>query len=1223
MRYLNKIVFLNSAHIPLAEIMLHGNVHFAGTQGVGKSTIQRAILFFYNADQMKLGISREKKSFAEYYFEHPNSYIVYEVMRDKNPYMVVAFINRGRINFRFVNAPYKREFFIDGNHEVYSNWEHIRKQLGGATVSPIVDRLEEYRNIIYGNKNETRPQFRGYSITESSKYQNIPRTIQNVFLNSKLEAEVIKKTIIDSMADMELSIDIDSLRSLISEFGQEYRDIMKWEERNAKGVVVVRRQADNVISQFNDILFVDSQIQELCGKIRFAQQRDSEAKPLHEERRGKLIAEQDRIQRLIREEKQKYDDEQSKMLRQIGALDDKLKRAAQKRKKYAEMGIDDIIRLVESEAMVKEEINRQEDVRNALTRQYESIASKYEILIAQAEQSLRQFTVSQDARKNAHKESLMKVHEKIYAETDRKCKAIASRFEEKERETDELIAEQNRELAELTANLVRIKQERKYGAEIDAAEAEIRRKEEERRQNESATQLLNEKKTSLLKQWEIIEADFDKQLSDEREKTKAEKERIEGEIGAEEAILSRQEGSLYSWLEANKEGWERNIGKVTDERILYHTALNPKKSANGDSLFGIEINLEAVERNIRTPEEIRKAIENLKTQLQKHKDQSAKRIREIDANKEARRAVFSKEIGNIKKAINELAAKLAQCPSLLKKAKAELIGWQQKDQEFRDRRKNDNATRTQEANHRLQTLKQERDNIREQKANDISNAEKERQKLLKNEQEKCDTACRDIDEETATRQRETDTEIHRYRQECNDELAGQGADTARLKELDDKTEKLRQTLKDIESKRETYYNYKKDKEELLDREPDLRNDKRQAEEKKASLDERYRQTAERHQRQKSDKEQQLAEVKAQIALIDEGTVELDNLILTNPHCPQTLKEASAAPINTNDPCKQLVDQLKATIYGKRDKQDKFKNAINLFKSNFSAKNTFNFKTELNDDDSYTAFAENLKEFIDNDMVETYRQRLSDHYADILKRISKETGDVMRYGSDIERTINDINRDFDESNFAGVIKKISLKKVESNNQLMQLLVTIKHFCDENAHNMGELNIFSDEKERTEVGRKTVELLFSLQKAIEGNPTKSRITLDDTFRLQFRIQENDNDTGWIERISNVGSDGTDVLVKAMVNIMLINVFKKKMSRHFDDYQLHCMMDEIGKLHPSNVKGILAFANRRNIFLINSSPISYTANDYSHNYLLEKDAQSNTRVKLLMSRNSNFNR
>lgn len=89
-------------------------------------------------------------------------------------------------------------------------------------------------------------------------------------------------------------------------------------------------------------------------------------------------------------------------------------------------------------------------------------------------------------------------------------------------------------------------------------------------------------------------------------------------------------------------------------------------------------------------------------------------------------------------------------------------------------------------------------------------------------------------------------------------------------------------------------------------------------------------------------------------------------------------------------------------------------------------------------------------------------------------------------------------------------------------------------------------------------------------------RKSLVVSDTFNLQFRIIENDNDTGWVEKIANVGSDGTDILVKAMVNIMLINVFKEKVSRKFGDFKVHCMMDEIGKLHPNNVKGILEFAN-----------------------------------------------
>ena len=63
MRNLNRIIFINSANIPYADdIYLDGNVHFIGTQGVGKSTVLRSILFFYNADTQKLGIQLKNRA---------------------------------------------------------------------------------------------------------------------------------------------------------------------------------------------------------------------------------------------------------------------------------------------------------------------------------------------------------------------------------------------------------------------------------------------------------------------------------------------------------------------------------------------------------------------------------------------------------------------------------------------------------------------------------------------------------------------------------------------------------------------------------------------------------------------------------------------------------------------------------------------------------------------------------------------------------------------------------------------------------------------------------------------------------------------------------------------------------------------------------------------------------------------------------------------------------
>ena len=120
MRYLNKIVFLNSAHIQYAEVKLDGNVHFICTQCVVKSILLRALLFFYNADKLKLGIPKEKKSFDAFYFPYANSYIIYEVMRENTAYCVVAAKSQGRVFFRFIDAPFQKDWFIDERNAVYA-----------------------------------------------------------------------------------------------------------------------------------------------------------------------------------------------------------------------------------------------------------------------------------------------------------------------------------------------------------------------------------------------------------------------------------------------------------------------------------------------------------------------------------------------------------------------------------------------------------------------------------------------------------------------------------------------------------------------------------------------------------------------------------------------------------------------------------------------------------------------------------------------------------------------------------------------------------------------------------------------------------------------------------------------------------------------------------------------------------------------------------------------
>ncbi len=409
MRYLNKIIFLNSAHIPYAEVKLDGNVHFIGTQGVGKSTLLRALLFFYNADKLRLGIPKEKKSFDAFYFPYPNSYIVYEVMCENGAYCVLALKNQGRVMFRFIDAPFDSKWFIDERKQVYGEWSKIREQVGKKyDISSLVSSYEMYRDIIFGNNRRLELQpFRKYAIVESAKYQNIPRTIQNVFLNTKLDADFIKNTIIRSMSDEDNCIDLNFYREQIKEFEQEYKDVSLWTKKEKNGEVLVRRMADKVIDAYRTLLNNRRLIGEGRRELNYAERVAQELLPQYRLDIQESEAECNRVNRLIGEEQEKYGKERDKLSRELGVLDAQLKKTADKRKHYEEIHIEDILQRVEQETIIEEERKRQEAMKAELEKSYQNVVDKYKALLEQLDMDLRAFRNSKTTLLNEHQAALM------------------------------------------------------------------------------------------------------------------------------------------------------------------------------------------------------------------------------------------------------------------------------------------------------------------------------------------------------------------------------------------------------------------------------------------------------------------------------------------------------------------------------------------------------------------------------------------------------------------------------------------------------------------------------------------------------------------------------------------------------------------------------------------------------------------------------------------------
>lgn len=1213
MRALRKIIFVNSAHIRYAEVRLDGNVHFIGTQGGGKSTLLRAILFFYNADKLHLGIPKEMKSYDEFYLPHANSYIVYEVEHEHGPFCVLTFRSSGRACYRFIDAAYRKEWLIDDKGDVTADSKVIRERLGGASMSKIIDRYEQYRDILYGNRQAVGKEFARFQLMESNRYQNIPLSIQNVFLNSRLDANFIKDIIIRSMSEEEANIDLGYYRRQVADFGQEYKDISCWYKLNQKGESIVRTQAENVVKTYRELLYMKQQITELCGELKYAVRTSRERLPLVEKKIDELIEEQNRLKRLISELQQKFDTEKSSLNQEQGAVNQNLKRLKERKEYYDKEKIEDILKRYEQEQILRVKLDGDNAKLAELTARFNDVTAKYKALCQEIKNVLEKYRQTQTARIISLGQEKQSADERMLTEHTEQRENIEAAFADKITLATNRIEQIKGEKTELEKEMLTLKYWQPYKEETDALSKETNELAIREQELSGLISTTDAKINQLQTEYEKNEAEI---MADSKAKLDAkqhEMDEVKAKLAETDSLLERTKGSLYEWLEDNKRDWEQNIGKViNEESVLYQTGLHPQKD-EGASLFGVKLDLTDLPLAVRKPAQLKAERAEMEASLRSLKTEYVGLTEEQEKLKDEQKRRFAPKMRELREQKSYLKTELRLIPQ---KRKTILL----KMEEYATKAECEKEERTKQLNTRLQDVAKRRTaadtelaKTQNEKQKQLTAEDKRYQKAKEEAVKQHEQRVAEIRADIRLQERKTENELQLLQQQEHEELHGRGADTRMVEECKASIKATEAELKYIDDHRRIVFDYQRDREELFDHEEEFKTKKKLITDKLQQLNEKYNLRKQKHNETLNLRSKELDERREEKSRIDNDLQKAERFTHDENLCPPMLAEAQER--QTLRTPGQAVDELTGIIVSRQKSQDKLKSTVNVFKGNFTAKNTFNFRTELALDEDYLDFANNLEDFLTYNKIEEFRRRTSERYVDILGRVSKEMGDLTRHESDVDKVIHDINNDFRERNFAGVIKLIALQPVPSADKMVQLMKRIKDFHDDNQYAMGELNLFSSAN-RDEVNQKAVGHLLDLMKSLVDNPQRRYLTLSDLFLLQFRIVENDNDTGWVDKLSHVGSEGTDTLVKAMINIMLINVFKGKVSRKFGDFRIHCMMDEIGKLHPQNVKGILDFANARNILLINSSPTTYNVSDYRYTYLLSKDSKSQTVVHPLIS-------
>ena len=552
---------------------------------------------------------------------------------------------QNRLGFRFIDGPYYRALFVDNQHVLRENEVIENANQKGYKVHRHIFNFTEYRDIIYGaNRSMNR-----FHLLQNPAYQNIPRTISNIFLNSSLDGGFIKTTIINSLSDESFEINLDTNMHHIETARNDYLDVSEYLTHETK--------AQNIVALYERFVQAEEDQKELAWNVgvsyNLAREKERELVEKQKNAKEQIKEQLDKIEK-IRED---FNTHERRLLDNLSRVKGDIEKANKLEKDYAARQIQQLLQEEQNKPDYERELSQIKSQLRLLTAELQDLENQYQSdkrnIEIQRQQHVLDFENSQIKNKEDLQNELTKNSFDYYEAREQLTNDFNGRLEElhqRKYKVDGKIIKVKSSLENIHERPFLLKdKEKQHQKQQDL----IREKNDLISQIKTAE---GQKENSIREGKREIEL-LEVISNNEIDKLKQDKNRLEKEIEKTQSDLHALSGSLFEFLEENNPGWEKSVGKVISRELLFHNDLQPSIS-DGNNFYGVNLKLGQLETVIISKSDLEIRLKSLKQKLVDSDRIIESRIQALQDEKDKILKKFNKKISDFKQEINNCTLQL-------------------------------------------------------------------------------------------------------------------------------------------------------------------------------------------------------------------------------------------------------------------------------------------------------------------------------------------------------------------------------------------------------------------------------------------------------------------------------------------------------------------------------------------------------------------------------------